>query len=191
MPAFYITIDGNPIATVSTEGNEVLSMSISGTRIEENTAHLNFSGGPQGTYLTWIPELPLKEGQVVLVKFLEHGESSCAGKTIDELFPDEEVDPNIDFTPTPEIFAELRSRQRFRNRYSFKLAATDIVVNDVTRPDDHGFGFHVLWNSFTPERARFSLHSYTLDELESKKPGNYYAEGRLSFGAVVEFVVSA
>ena len=191
MPALHVSIDGNPIATVSTEGNEVLALSIHGSLVEEEFAHLDIDGGPQGKYLAWIPQLPIKAGQSVLVQFLEHGESSCAGKTIEEMFPEEEVDRDMDFTSTAQQFAELRSKPKARERFSFNLSSGEICLSSETRSDDYGFGFTVLWNSFHPERARFSLHSYTLDELESKAPMNYLAQERLNLGGEVKLVVSA
>ena len=191
MPALHILIDGNPIATVSTEGNEVLALSIHGSLVEEEFAHLDVDGGPQGKYLTWIPQLPLSAGQSVVVRFLEDGESSCPGKIIEELFPEEEIDRDIDFKSTPEQFVELRAKQKVRERFSFSLSSGDFSCSDVTRESDYGFGFTVLWNSFHPDRARFSLHSYTLDDLEHKAPMNYLAQERLNLGGEVKLVVAA
>jgi hypothetical protein len=86
-----------------------------GTGIDEDLADLEVSGGsyPDGresTYLTWVSALSLQPGQVITVLLLENAPTSHLGKTIAELFPDEEPSATTDFKPTPEIIAEIRSR---------------------------------------------------------------------------------
>jgi hypothetical protein len=77
----------------------------------------------------------------------------------------------MDFTPTRELFEELRSRTRLREGFRFELATsggTEYVGE--TGPEEHGFGFTILWNSHRPGRASLSLHSYTIDNLERREP---------------------
>lgn len=79
-----------------------------------------------------------------------------------------------------------------RDKFSFRLAfSSGTVVAAETAPDEHGFGFTVLWNSFHPERVRVSLHSYTLDSLETQGPMNYHIEEQMKYGDSVSFELVA
>ena len=197
MPALSVSIDGVTLATVSTDGFDVMSVSASGTRIDDGLATLDLSGGcypevGESIYLTWINDLPLQAGQVVTVTFLEAASSSHAGKMIEELFPDEPFPTQTDFKPTAEMFTELRAMPVLREKFSFRLASssgTDFVGE--SEPDEHGFGFTVLWNSSNPERARASLHSYTLDNLEARGPMNNHVEEKIYYGDWVQFELIA
>lgn len=197
MPALSVSIDGKSIATVCTDGYDVAEVRVSGTRIDEALADLDVSGGsyPDGgesTYLMWVSGLQLSHSQVVVVTFSEEGLSSHKGKTIDEQFPDEGTIEPIDFKPTEEMFKELRAKPKFRDKFSFKLeSSVGTSYTGHTAPDDHGFSFSVLWNSFHPERARLSLHSYTLDGLEARSPMSDYVEERMQYGDSVRFELVA
>ena len=197
MPGFSVSIDGKNIATVCADGYDVLSVCASGTRIDDDLAHLEVSGGSyrgdgKSTYLTWVNSLPLYPGQVVTVFFLENASSSHEGKTIEELFTDEAPKAVIDFKPTPEIIKEIREKPKTRDKFSFRLQSSSgsVYVGD-TGPDELGFGFTVLWNSFHPERTRMSLHSHTLESLESHGPMNYLVEERMQYGNSVRFELVA
>ena len=196
MPALRVSIDGVTLATVSTDGYDVMSIRADGTQIDDGLATLDLSGGSypeagESTYLTWISEVPLQAGQVVTVTFLEAASSSHAGKTIEELFPDEPPSTQTDFKPTAEMFAELRTMPRLRDKFSFRLASSSGTnFAGETTPDEHGFGFTVLWNSHNPERARASLHSYTLNNLEARGPMNYHVQEKLNYGDWVQFEVA-
>jgi hypothetical protein len=67
MPALSVIVDGQLMARVRTDGLNVLSVSLSGTKIDEALATVEFSGGiypedGQSTYLTWISQLALHPG---------------------------------------------------------------------------------------------------------------------------------
>lgn len=197
MPALSVSIDGVTLATVSTDGYDVMSVRAGGTRIDDGPATLDLSGGsyPEvgaSTYLTWISEVPLQTGQVVTVMFLEAASSSHTGKTIEELFPDEPPSTQTDFKPTAEMFAELRAMPALRDKFSFRLiSSSGTNFAGETAPDEHGFGFTVLWNPSNPERARVSLHSYTLNNLEAHGPMNNHVEEKLHYGGWVRFELVA
>lgn len=193
MPALEVSVDGVTIATVSTEGFEVMSVDIGGALIDDDPATLNVSGGSypeNGSPLSlwWVSELSLHPGQRVNVSFLEHGTSSHPGQTIEELFPNEPAATQSDFTPSPDLFKQLRAKPKVRNSLSFRLVSSSgASFFGTTTPEDHGFGFTVLWNWLNPERARLSLHSYSLESLEAQGPMNNHVEEKIHFGDSVEF----
>lgn len=197
MPALRVSIDGVMLATVSTDGYDVMSVRAGGTRIDDGLATLDLSGGSypetgESTYLTWISDVPLQVGQVVTVTFLEAALNSHAGKTIEELFPNEPPSTQTDFKPTAEMFSELRAMPTLRDRFSFHLVSSSGTnFTGETTPDEHGFGFTVLWNSHHPERASASLHSYTLNNLEACGPMSNHVEEKLYYGDWVQFEIVA
>lgn len=195
MPALEILIDGVSVVTVSTDGLDVLAVNIGGTQIDEEFASLDVSGGSypesgEAKSLIWIASSPLHSGQKIAVFFHQEASSTQPGITIEELFPDEPPVEQTDFTPTAEMFQELRAKPKIREKFSLHLlASSNASFTGETSSDDHGFGFSVLWNSFQPEGARVSLHAYTLDNLESRGPLNHLFEERLGPGDSVQLHV--
>lgn len=196
MPALRVSIDSTPIATVCTDGYDILQVRVHGTRIDEDLATLEVTGGNypeqgESTYLTWINELPLTAGQIVTVAFLEDSPTSHPGKTIDELFRDEPPIAQADFQPFAKICEKLRAQPKLREKFSFRLASSSgNAFAGETTPDEHGFGFTVLWNWLHPERARVSLHSYTIESLEARTQGTYHFEDKIHYGESVQFSVN-
>jgi len=197
MPALSVSIDGKAIATVCTDGYDVLDVRVSGTRVDEELACLDVSGGsyPQegeSTYLIWVCELPLRPSQLVTISFLESGSSSHKGKTVAEMFPDEEPTTITDFTPTPKMINELQAKPRLREKFSFRLnSSLGTAYVGETEPDEHGFGMSLLWNSSQPERAKVSLHSFSLESLAAHGPLNKHVEEHMHFGGSVRFELVA
>ncbi len=177
MPAICVLLDGVLLATVNTYGYDVVSVHVHGTRIDDDIATLEMSGGSypkdaESTHLIWINSLELRPGQQIEVRFQETGETFPQGKTIDELFPGESTDgTSTDFRPTEGMFDELRAKPSHRDSVSLRLlSSTGTTFVGQTASSDHGFGFSLVWNSYHVNRAHNSLHAYTLDELESRKP---------------------
>jgi hypothetical protein len=192
MAALRTLIDGIPLATVSSSGFNILAVHVSGTRINEEFATIDVSGGiypkdEQSTYLLWASDVKLLPHQVVTIQFLEEGDTSHAGKTIEEYFPDEPAFEGEDFTPTPEGFAKLRAMPSFRD--SFNLVFESPLGNRVkvkTTDAEHGFSFSVVWDSTRPLNARSSLHSYSIQSMEDKNEGIYHSKEVLAYGDTVK-----
>ena len=177
MPTLTASVNGTLLAQVRTDGYDVMSVAVQGTCVEEEVADLMMTGGKypddrDSVYLTWINSQPLKAGDLVEVTIQDEGDTSHEGKTLAELFPNEVgAGEEMDFSPTPEIFAELRSRPRLRERFRFELETSrGTTYVGETGQEEHGFGFTVLWNTQRPGRASLSLHSYTIDGLEHRTP---------------------
>jgi hypothetical protein len=177
MPAISVLLDGEPLVTVSTIGYDVVSVHVHGTRTDAEFATLDVSGGAypatgEPMHLIWISSHELRPDQLIEVRFEEAGETSHRGKTIEELFPEEQAaEEPVDFKPTEAMFAELRGKPLLRNGYSFRLRGSiGEPFAGTTAPADHGFAFNLVWNSHRPQRASHSLHAYTLDELEKRSP---------------------
>lgn len=197
MPAFSVYVDNILVVTVNCEKLDVFSVRVSGTRVEEEFASLGVSGGayPEGgesTNLTWVNEVPLEPGQSVRVLFAESGTTSAQGKTIEELFPEADPEESFDFTPTKEMFEELKAKSKQRVGYSFEYCSPEgKTVKVSTTQGEHGFSFTVLWNSQRQSRARVALNSYTVESLQQHEPGTYHVQEHFQFGQAVAIIVGA
>lgn len=193
MPALTVSVDGRLVAEVSTDGFDVLTVRIGGSKIDDDVADLSVAGGSypesgKSIYLTWVDSLPLHEGQVVALAFLASGTTSHAGKTIDEMYPDEPEPDDEAHKPLTEVFAELRAMPIRRERIAFRVSSSlGTVCSGETQPDDHGFGFDVIWNSKHPERALMSADTYTLDGLERQEHCKSLVRERMMLGDSVLF----
>jgi hypothetical protein len=197
MPSLTVSLDGAVLATVCCDGYDVVSVRVGGTRVEEEFAAVGMTAGcypdeGESTSLTWVNELELLPGQTVAVSLLKDGVTSHPGKTIDELFPDEEPTEVVDFKITQEMLQELRAKPPRRVGWGFQLnSSSGTSYSGRTAPAEHGFGFSVLWNMHRPERASVSLHSYTIDSLEHRTPMHDHVREHLQLGQSVAIKVDA
>lgn len=189
MPCLTVTLDGNLLAAVPCDGFDVVTARISGTRIDEDFVNIGVTGGSypdegESTYLTWVNEVALKPGQQVHITLLETGVASHAGKTLEELFPEEELEAAPDdFKPTHEMFEELRARPKLREGYAFLYHSTlGTQCTGRTRPEDHGIAFSALWNCHRPERIGVSINTYTIDSVEQRNSGTDHVREYLQIG---------
>jgi hypothetical protein len=197
MPSISVSLDGKELACVQTEGYDIVSVCVSGTRIEDEFAEIYMSASSypdagESTYLIWLNSVPIQPGQVVEVNITEDGETSGTGQTLDELFPNEVSSDREEFKVTEEMFTELRTRAP--NRPGYRLEAnlsTGSAVSAQTAPDEHGFGFNVLWSSHGPERASVSLHTYTIDNMALRTPMKYHLNEHLNPGQSASVKVDA
>jgi len=196
MPALEIIVDGDTVMMVSTDNLSMLTARVSGMLIHEAIASLNVAGGNysqsgSSTYLTWIADTSLQAGQQIRVLFHQDGQSSHAGKTIDELYPDEPHLAQTDFTPTAQMFQTLRAMAKVREKFIIDLSASSgASFHGETTAGEDSFALSILWDSMHPEQARVSLHSNSLDNLEARGPLTYLFKADLSFGGFVDITVA-
>jgi len=194
MPALSVSVDNAPIATVSTVGYDMVTVRASCNVVDEGFVDLevaasNQADGSEPTYHTYVFGLALRPGQKVKIEMLESGANSHAGKTMDELFPDDEPLPaDFDFTPTPEVFNELRKKPRLREKFSFRIESSSGAkfVGDAAS-GFYVFSLSVLWHAWSPDSTSVSLHSQTLDGLEQQAPLTSYFEERIHAGDSILF----
>ena len=180
MPAISVLLDDELLVTVDTHGLDMLAVHVHGDRTDAGFAFLDVSGGifpgqGESTHLWWLFLHPLQPGQRIDVRFDEEGTTLYPGKTSDELALEEPEEPDTpepdDFRITPSRFAELRAQPVRRSRVSFRLQdALGMAVTGEMAAHDHGFGFNAVWHASNAEELRYSLHTYSLDNLEHKTP---------------------
>lgn len=197
MPALALTVDDVPVVTVSTRDYDIVTIRVSGCVVDENFLELEVDASrhpesAEPTYHIFVSTLALLPGQKVQIRMLDQAESSQLGKTIDELFPNEEFpSDDTDFTLNAEVFAELRKKPRLREKYTLQIASTSgAAFSGDTIMGTHGVTLSVLWNAWTPDSARASLRSYTIDELEHSAPTTSYFMEKIQVGDVVSMISS-
>jgi hypothetical protein len=187
MPFLKVNVDGTPVASVATDRLEVVTVNVGGACIDDDYADLSVSGGVYSgdvaaDHRIWVDRLALRVGQVVEVTFTEQGTQIGTGRTIAELYPGQEPDALMP-TDGSDPFAAARTSPRLRNGYTVRLVSNEgPPITLTTTPDEHGFGFHILWNNLRPGNASVSLGSYTLESLEKQAPGREAFRERVPVG---------
>ncbi len=200
-PALLISVDGTAVASVCTADVDVAHVEVSGTVTDESTAWLHVSGGlyPQGaasTHLTWVDFVPIQIGQRIRVEFVASGSTFPPGKTIDELYPDEEEDCDDadDAEPLPRdaVLDHAESQSKYRQGFEFAWACSDGQAGNGRSVDgDHGFAFNVVKNPLRADRARAHVHTYTIGMLREQSSMRDVFEAVLEPDMWVEFCVTA
>lgn len=177
MPFLSITVDGTAVAIVDTKGRDIVTAHIGGSRDDVDFADLSVTGGVydhEGTteHLIWVDRMNLVAGQSVGVAFLKEASPYGEGKTIDELYPDLGETRRPTAIDRAELAAEIRRLPLVRNGFTMRVVASDGTTSThSTGPDEHGFGFSVMWNFRHPESVSVSLTAYTIDSVASEAPG--------------------
>lgn len=193
-PGIKISLNGTELVTISSDGLNILTVRATGDRISPEFASLDVSGGQYGgedhTHLIWVPNCVLVPGDEIAVSLLEDATTSCLGKTIDELFPDDK-EPFGPWQPIEKLFQDIAQRPHLRERFSFVVTPpSGQSIHSETLSNDHSFGFSVTWVWLHPEQARVSLSSNTIEGIAKREGGSTHAEFRLHCGQRVEFRVT-
>ena len=192
MLSICIEHNGNRIATVNSDGFDVLAVNLSGSRDREEFATLDFSGcrndADDRASLIWISELMLHAGDVVTVSLLPPASVSDQGKTLAELFPDEDWHGEFVMPDIEEAMREVEARPRFHDAFCFSLdSSSGKHYAGTTRPPESQFGLTVLWNFVEPEQAHMSLSSNSLDNVRRREAGRKHVYERMMVGSTVSF----
>lgn len=191
MSFLRVAVDGQSVASIATDGRELVTVHVGGTRVDDEYANLSvsagvYSGDGASDHRIWVDQMPLSVGQVVEVALLEHDTAVGEGLPIEELYPACETVAPPTSADNAGLFAELRrlpqKRGEFTVRFNSSAGAASLFS---TNPDEHGFGFSVLWNDIRPERASVSLHAYTIDSVESGATGRDHVRERMPVGGTV------
>jgi len=196
MPGLAVTLNGVDLVAVSTDGLNVLGVRVHGDVIGPEFAAIDVSGGLYGEgdnskHLIWIDQRELAAGDEIVVALLDSTTSSCPGKTIDELYSEDES-PIGPRQPLEEATQFILKQPRVRERFNFVVtppSGAPIIAS--TEPTNHSFGFSVLWNWMHPKRVRVSLSSNSLENIVKRTGGVYQASFYMHFGEAVRLRVDA
>ena len=195
MPGFQLSVNGQLIGKLSTDGLSVVAVHVHGDTVGPELAEIDITGGRYGQendncHLIYVSSREVASGDLVEVQFLEHTETTLKGHTIEELFEDE---PEIwgPHLPEGEEFARLERTPKVRNSFRFEmLSPGSEPLNGCTVPDTFTLGLHILWDWTRPETARVSLSSNTLERISRRESGESYAKFKLQFNQSVRLRLS-
>ena len=185
------------MATVNTEGFDLITVHVSGNRTWECRAMVDVAAGryptdAPSTYLIFLPDMQLLAGQRVTIALLADGVTGPAGKTIDELYPDESSLPEAhDFSITDDRMAEIAALPVWHDSFAFDYLSSDGTSMAIqTPPEDDSFSLNLLWDSMGGANpARVSLTSNNIVNVQARKFGTLYAEQRLEVGGYVSLTL--
>jgi hypothetical protein len=192
MPSIAIELNGVRIATISLEELDVVDVSVHGALDRAQKASLGAVGGNYADggcgHLIWIAERSLQPGDVVNVSLNEACDLADQGKTIAELYPDEEPYTGPDFAISDEMAAEIRARPRLHEGFIVQVETSSARQATATSDDLHtDFTFGLLWDSFRPNQARVRLATHCLDDVLARTGGTEHLKTVLSLGENAAF----
>lgn len=185
MPFLNITVDGSAVATVDTKDRDIVTVRVGGSRDDEDFADLSVTGGIYDRdgateHRIWVDRMQLAVGQTVSVAFLAQANPFGEGRTIEELYPDLDESRIPTAIDRAELAAEIRRLPLVRDGFTLRLVSDDGAASThMTAPEEHGFGFNVLWNNRHPDRVAMSLHAYTIDSVAEEAPGRTFANRKI------------
>jgi hypothetical protein len=193
VPFLRISVDTKLVTTVATERRDFVTVRLGGTVVDDDYADLSVSAvvsasdrGPE--HRTWIDQLPLTAGQCVDIDLVEEAIETDLGKSFGELYPNRSGSHLTTLIDKASAIADIRKCPALRTGYKFAFTSSAGKVEHFsTMAEDHGFSFGVLWTYRHPDRARVSLHSYTLASIENDLPGHYFVRDTVGLGAGVKF----
>ena len=192
MPRTSIHVNGIRIATIDLTGMQVVDVSVTGALVREKKATLDAMGGNyadgENGFLIWINEHALLPGDLLSISFNEHCDISDQGKTMEELFPDEEPCTRSDFRISDEMAAEIRARPRLHDIFIVQAQTSSSQPIRATSDElNTDFSFRFLWDSTRPDEARVRLATYCLDDVLARTGGNQHLKTTLSLAESASF----
>lgn len=147
----------------------------------------NYSEGGCG-HLIWVADQSLLPGETLSVKMTDECCIADKGRTIQELYLDDEFSTQTDFTINDEMAAEIRARPRLHEAFSVQVETSNgqnaaALSNELNT----SFTFGVLWNFTRPTEVRVRLNTHCLDDVLARKVGTNHLEGVLTFGDSASF----
>jgi len=194
-PGLAVSLNGSQLLTISSEGFNILGVRVSGDRISPEFASLDISAGLYGEedqkHLIWEPGRVVWPGDEIEVTLLESAITSEAGRTIEEVYSDD-TDRHGPWPSMEQVQQGFEQRPILRERFTFMITQpSGQSIGARTFPNDHIFGFSVMWDWLHPAQARVCLHSNTLDGLAKRQGGSTHARFLLHFGQRVRFRVES
>lgn len=196
MPHIAVDVNNIRITTIDLTSMRVIDASVRGALDLPLKAAVDAMGGnyDEGScgHLTWLMDHPLQPGDIVHVHLNQDDAEGDAGKTFEELFPDEPPSTQTDFSISDTMAAEIRARPRLHA--AFEVQASTSAGQHATATSDErntDFRFSVLWDHFQPDQARVHLATYCLDHVLARMAGTTHLQTTIRAGESATFSLVA
>ena len=194
MAGILIQLDNVDVATINLSKMNVVDISAYGALDKNPKASFSASGGNYAEgecgHLIWICDHLLLPGEVLSVKLIETCEISNQGKTVQELFPNDERSIKTDFSINMERAAEIRALPRLHDEFTVQIGTSKGErVLAMSNEHNTNFCFGVLWDFTRPAKARVRLTTNCLDDVLASRTGTTHLDATLSFGDTASFIL--
>ena len=196
MPHIAVDVNNVRITTINLASTRLMNVSVHGALDRTLKAAVDAMGGnyDEGScgHLTWLMDHPLQPGDIVRVHLHQDDAKGDAGKTFEQLFPDETPSTQTDFSISETMAAEIRARPRLHA--AFKVQASTSAGQQVIATSDErntDFRFSVLWDHFQPDQARVHLATYCLDHVLARTAGTTHLQTTIRAGESATFSLVA
>ena len=187
MPHIAIDINNVRITTTNLASMRLMNVSVRGALDQDMKAAVDAMGGSdeEGScgHLTWLMDHPLQPGDILRVHLHQDDAKGDAGKTFEQLFPDETPSTRTDFSISDTIATELRARPR--HHAAFEVQASTSAGQQAAATSDErntDFSFSVLWDHFQPNQARIHLATHCLDHVLARMAGTPHLQTTIQAG---------
>ena len=196
MPHIAVDVNNVRITTINLASTRLMNVSVHGALDRTLKAAVDAMGGnyDEGScgHLTWLIDHPVQLGDIVRVHLNQGDANGDAGKTFEELFPDEPPSTQTDFSISDTMAAEIRARPRLHA--AFEVQASTSAGQQATATSnerDTDFRFSVLWDHFQPDEARIHLATHCLDHVLARMAGTTHLQTTIRAGESATFSLVA
>lgn len=196
MPHIAIDVNNVRITTINLPSMGIMNVSAHGALDRALAAAVDAMGGNDAEdgcgHLTWLMEYPLQPGDILRVHLNQDDAKGDAGKTFEELFPDETPSTRTDFSISDTMAAEIRARPRLHAAFEVQ-ASTSTGQRATATSDEHNtdFRFSVLWDHFRSDQARIHLATHCLDHVLARMAGTTHLQTTIQAGESATFTLLA
>jgi len=196
MPHIVVDVNNVRITTINLAPMRVMDVSVHGALDRALKAAVDAMGGNYDEggcgHLNWLMEYPLQPGDMVRVHLNQGDANGDAGKTFEDLFPDETPSTQTDFSISEAMAAEIRARPRLHAAFEVQASTPDGQQATATSGERNtDFRFSVLWNHFQPDQARVHLATYCLDHVLTRTAGTTHLQTTIQAGESATFSLVA
>ena len=196
MPHIAVDVNNVRITTINLASTRLMNVSVHGALDRALKAAVDAMGGSyeEGIcgHLTWLIDHPLQPGDIVRVHLNQHDAKGDAGKTFEELFPDETPSSQTDFSISDTMAAEIRARPRLHAAFEVQASTPDGQQATATSDERNtDFRFSVLWDHFQPDQARVHLATHCLDHVLARMAGTTHLQTTIRAGESATFSLIA
>lgn len=194
MAGMTVEVNGILITIINLAELEVVDVSVHGALDQDPKARLSASGGNYSVggcgHLIWIPEDSVPLGKVVKVTLTDSCSVADKGRTIQELFPDDPVSTQTDFSISDELAAELRGQPRLHEEFTVCVETSDGRHSTATSDEKNTiFTFRILWDWTNPAQARVRFSTHCLDDVLARRSGTKHLDATISIGDSASFTL--
>ncbi len=192
MATLSVDVNGVRVATIGLTGVHVVDISVHGALDRASKAALSAMGGSYGEdgrgFLIWIDEHPLVVGDIVRICLNDTHGIGDRGKTMQELYPDEAISTQTDFSISEDMAAQIRAMPRLHEAFVVHASTSCGEPASATSDDlNTDFTFGIVWDGFHRRQARLRLSTHCLDDVLARTGGQPHLETILSVGHSATF----